>query len=682
MGAKLSSTLEMRTPNLRLNEEQITKLGTYAGQRFQSLRTDNSDRIKADKNSWKIYSRDRKDRAQPDTIFDRSNIAIPLAAMVVDSFVARADDAVTGTAPFFHFKPRGASDPSTAKDFDDYFRYKLDTKAKVRATMQDGYEPIFIQRAAFFKTIYHEEHDEWMDYEKRILWNIATDEPVRIVNPYGGGEWEFIVEHEHQFIDVVDELTGLARKQSIKYPFFYLNEELMEYRPHPKGLKVHSVRFKGPKVVQVDYDAILIPSTAESVEDADIIEQFDKPIEWAEKMWVSRKGKTFEEFKAGLRKPDSSKKTELERNESDKEGLSFDEEVTSVRVLECWFKRDILKKGSPQRFVVWVDAETFTPISWEYRSIVVPSGNTPYKAISIARRPNRWWGRSLVEMLEDLQEFVDKQYNSQAYRNELSANPFVGQDDTALEDDEEDDVEQVPGQVYKVKAGKSISDVFSFATLPQADNKTQALIDFVIEIVQLWLGVSDLSQGDSDQISKHNTATGIEATLREGSKLSRKWIRRIVKGYKSILDDLVKLTLDTLDPVEVFEVTERESLGLKRMSSDELRKYDIDVEVVISQNEGGRKIENARAALEAQQFYFNALMANPDMARFNRPLIVSILEELGFPDADQLVPAFDDEQGAEEVLRLQQQHQQHLMLLAQTGASGVSDPTKELLPTR
>lgn len=673
----------MRTPNLKLNEEQIAKLGNYAEKRYQSLRDDNSERIKADKNSWEIYSRDRRERGlQPDTIFSKSNVAIPLAAMVVDSFVARADDAITGTAPFFHFKPRGASDPQTARDFDDYFRYKLDTRAKARGVMQDGFEPIFVQRAAFFKTVYKEEYDEWMDFEKRILWNIITDEPVRLINPYGGTAWEFVVEHEHQFVDVVDELTGIARKQSVKYPFFHLNEEIMEYRSHPKGLNVRAIRYKGPKLVQVDYDAILVPSTAECIEDADIIERYDKPLEWAKSMWANRKGMSFDDFKEKLSKSEASKKTDIERNKDDKENLSFDSETQTVRVLECWFKRDVLGKGSPQRIVVWVDADTYTPISWEYRSIIVPSGNTPYKAISISRRPNRWWGRSLVEMLEDLQDFVDKQYNSQAYRNELSANPFVGKDESGLEDDEEDDAEQSPGSVYRVKPGKSITDVFSFTSLPQADNKTQNLIEFIIEIVQLWLGVSDLSQGDSDQISKHNTATGIEATLREGSKLSRKWIRRIVKGYQGILDDLVKLTLDTLDPVEVFEVTERESIGLKRMSANDLRRYDIDVEIVMSQNEGGRKIENARAALETQQFYFNALMANPDMAAYNRPLIVSIMQELGFPDADDLIPAFDGEVGAQEIMKLQMQHQQHLALLAQTGASGVSDPTKELLPTR
>ncbi len=670
----------MRKPNLRLNSTQVTDLGIYSKARFESLRSDNAERIKADKESWKIYERQRAERAQPETIFEASNVSIPMATMVIDNFVSRADDAITGTAPFFDFKGRGASDPIKAFECAQFFNYKIEKKAKTRGVMQDGYEPIFIQRAAFFKTIYSDKTDKWQDFDKRILWSQIDGEPIELIPP-GETEPVFIIEGEHEFIDVEDPVLGI-RKQSATIPFFFLNEEIQEWKPSPNGLKYSNVLFKGAKAVHIDYDAILIPTTAEDVSDSDVIEMYDKPVEWAENMWVEREGMTFKQFKQTLSHADATAKTETERSKESKEELSFDKKSGRLKVLECWFTRDVLESGEPQRIVVWVDAETFTPIGWEYRSIVMSSGKTPYTAISIGKKANRWWGRSLVEMVSDLQEFIDKQFNSQAARNELAANPYVGMDKTALEDDEEDDPEVYLGKLFNLKPGKNIRDVFSFTEMPKLDSKTGELIQFVIEIVQLWLGVSDLAQGDSEDISKHNTATGIEATLREASKLSRKWIRRIVRGYSELLDALVALTLATLDEDEVFEVLEGEATFLRQMTAQEIGSIDMDVSIVMTQNEGGRMIENARAAIETQQYYFNLLMTNPQLALKSRPMCVIILRELGFPDADALLPAYGENPNAstEELETMQASHQAELERQAATG--GVKADQTEALPTR
>jgi len=671
----------MRTPNLKLTAEQITELGAYAKQRYEALCEDNAERIKADKKSYQRYERKRKDREKPDTIFEHSNFSLPLTTMIVDSFVARADDAITGTAPYFHFKPRGASDGMAAQEFDDFFRFKLETKAKTRGVLQDGYEPIFIQRAAFFKAIYAEDFDEWVDYEKNVLWNAIEEKPVRLIDP-ATNEPTFIVEGEHQFVTVLDPVTGIERQQSASHPYFFLNPEIQEWRPAPKGLLVRSELFRGAKAVPVDYDAILVPSSATDIKDADVIERYDKPVTWAKSMWTQRKGMTFEEFEQSLKAKDAKPKTQTERNQESKENLSFDMKAGRMKVLECWFTRDIQGKGRPQRFVVWVDADNFTPISWEYRGMVSPSGYTPYKAIAIAKKSNRWWGYSLPEMLEEPQEFIDKQFNSQAYRNELATNPFVGRDESALDDDEEEDPENFPGKLFNLKNNKKISDYISFAEMPKLDGKTQELIEFVIEIVQLWLGVSDLTQGDSEDISKHNTATGIEATLKEASKLSRKWIRRIVRGYSELLSDLVYLTIDTIEPREVYEVTERDTVYLREMNVEDIRSIDFDVTLVMSQNEGGRKIENARAALETQQFYLDLLMKNPDMARVSRPLLVSILRELGFADSDTLLPNYGQSNAAppEELQAMQAQFQAQQEREAALG--GGAQKEQEMLPTR
>ena len=149
------------------------------------------------------------------------------------------------------------------------------------------------------------------------------------------------------------------------------------------------------------------------------------------------------------------------------------------------------------------------------------------------------------------QEFIDKQFNSEAYRNELTANPIVGANAHAVEEEPED-IELMPGRVFELKDGNTADDFISYVQLPNADAKTQQMIDFVFGMVQLWLGVSNMAQGDYQALAPANTATGVEATLREASKIGRRWMRRIVKGFEDHLTKLVKITATTLDAERGF----------------------------------------------------------------------------------------------------------------------------------
>jgi hypothetical protein len=133
---------------------------------------------------------------------------------------------------------------------------------------------------------------------------------------------------------------------------------------------------------------------------------------------------------------------------------------------------------------------------------------------------------------------------------------------------------------------------------------------------------------------------------------------------------------------EVFEVLEGEATFLRQMTAQEIGSIDMDVSIVMTQNEGGRMIENARAAIETQQYYFNLLMTNPQLALKSRPMAVIILRELGFPDADALLPAYGENPNAspEELETMQASHQAELERQAATG--GVKADQTEVLPTR
>ena len=58
----------MKDSNFRISEKQERDLIDYLMDRLDQLKTDNEDRIAADKLSWNTYNNNRRDRVQHDTI--------------------------------------------------------------------------------------------------------------------------------------------------------------------------------------------------------------------------------------------------------------------------------------------------------------------------------------------------------------------------------------------------------------------------------------------------------------------------------------------------------------------------------------------------------------------------------------------------------------------------------------
>ena len=67
----------------------------------------------------------RIDRDALDGIFSQSNVSVPLTSLVVDHFLARAEDEITGTSPYFEFKPQGMADVDAAEEFNRYFSLEI-----------------------------------------------------------------------------------------------------------------------------------------------------------------------------------------------------------------------------------------------------------------------------------------------------------------------------------------------------------------------------------------------------------------------------------------------------------------------------------------------------------------------------------------------------------------------------
>ena len=229
---------------------------------------------------------------------------------------------------------------------------------------------------------------------------------------------------------------------------------------------------------------------------------------------------------------------------------------------------------------------------------------------------------------------MDKQFNSESYRNELAANPVVGVNPNAVED-EPDEVELSPGKIYELKDQHTIEDFMSVTVVPNVDTKTQQMVDFVFGMVQLWFGVSNMAQGDYQALAPANTATGVEATLKEASKIGRRWMRRIVKGFEAHLTKLVKVSMATMDEPEVFEYMEGDVMSFATMTPEAVKDLEMNVTVLLSRDQGQRAMEKAQLALQVQERYFNY---PPELRPFTRPMLKRMLDAMGYENTDELLP--------------------------------------------
>ena len=642
----------MRTTNAILTEAQEVVLKDYLRQRLATLRVDNNERMVADNQSWLTYENDADRRAgEKGTIFEKSNVHLPITAMIVDYFLGRSEDNFPedGEA-FFDFVPVGAKDRPKADQFNHYFNWKIDNKGGASSTLREGLTHIYVQRAAIFKSVLQKDTKKWIDHDRRILVDVTTGQPVLTV---GGGP---VIEGEDKWVTMPDPVseqvsqavaeTGVEpppvenRTHLESDPTVIWDANKHQWQKAPGGLKREETLYAGPKSVIVDYDRFLCPAMAESIESADCIaELYDKNNHWYESMWLDRPWERWKDFKGELDNGTASAKT-LGENQS-KEQLGFDDKNTVRKVVEFWLRRDVMGWGEPQDLVVFYDEEADKLIFYEFVAKVCPDFKRPYTAIAIGKTKKRWWGKSMPEKVAQYQEKIDRNFNAEAYRNEMNANPLKGVDISATQEEEEDLVFS-PDKIYNMKAGKTMENFVSFATLPDHDNKTRDIAEFVLWLVQRWLHMSNSNMGElaQSQGGEAETATGAEINQDETATMSRRWDRRINSGYREHIKKLVQIAAATLpeNQSETFEFMEGEDTLTDTMTGKDIAGIDINVSLVINKKFNTQKRRSAEQCLAIVQAY---IALPPDVRVILRPAYVEILDTIGYRNDKELLPITD-----------------------------------------
>jgi len=619
--------------HLSLTKEREARLIEYLDKRCPELDADNRERIKVDKQSDEDYENDKAERARAGGVFAESNMPVPLTCYVVDHFASRTEEEIYGRSPMVRADPEGPADQDTARGLDRFMQYKVFKRGNARNDLLESNHTAFRHRAQFLKAIYFEDVDEWEEHAVSVLHSGKDNSPVLILN-HG-----YVIEGVDKFIDAIDPLTQQPIQVLEADPTVALNPTKPEeyfFAPLPEPIRFRDVAYAGPKSREVDSDCIRIPSDARSLEDADIIvELYDKPMHWAEGRFLEREWLKWEEYEGKIKNGETAqRKTDDTRKKISKENKAFDRESATIGIHEIWLERDVLEWGRPQRIVVWYDKKRKILIDYEYQKKVTPSGRHPFTAIAVAKTKQFWWGKSIPEILKPFQEYCDLQWNRHSFRNSINSNPIIAQNPEAIQE-KKSFLEMKPFDVVTLEHGKTIQDWLQAFVFPNADHDTQDLIDKAIYWVNFWLGISNIARGDYSDVPQNTTLGGQEASLKEASKLSRRWSRRIVAGIEDHVTKLFQIALATMDEEEVYTYLEGEQNQTGFITKDSVRDFLVNAKLIVAKDSSTQALQEQQMTLATIREYMSY---PPQFQVIVRPVMKQILFLLGHDDVETLLP--------------------------------------------
>lgn len=618
--------------HLRLTQQQETDFVTFLKKLLPQLDQSNKERIDADKESDLAYENDRTARATPGTVFAESNMSVPLTSCVVDHFSAKSEEEIFGRKPFASFGPEGPADKDLVRGLDRFATYKLFKQAKVDAELVDAIHSSFRHRALILKAIYHEDIDTWEENDVSILYSAKDDQPVLIL------EHGYVIEGVDRFVEGVDPITQQPVQVLEKDPTLVLDETKYYWAPSKKPIRFKDVNYSGAKSVEVDSDCFRAPPEARCLSECGaggIVEYYDKPTHWLRDRFLDREWLKWDQFRGQVvNGGNGSLKTEGRRKKLAKDALAFDIDNASFGIAEIWIERDVLGWGAPQRIVAWMERKTGVLIDYEFQKKVTPDGRHPYTAIAVAKTKKHWWGPSMPEMVRTFNDYCDKQWNRHSFRNSINANPIMAQNPEAIQE-KKSFYELKPFDVMTLENGKTIQDWLQAFVFPNADTDTQELIQKCIEFVYFWLGISNIARGDYSDVPQNTTLGGQEASLKEASKLSRRWTRRLGAGFEDHLTKLVQIVLATMNEQEAYTYLEGDVDQMGFITEDSVRDLLVNAKIKVAKENNTQKLQEQQLTLQTITQY---MAYPPQMQAIVRPVMKNILYLLGHDDVDTLLP--------------------------------------------
>jgi hypothetical protein len=599
---------------ISLKEHQMDWLSEYATSRYEAYISALTG-WRAKRSSCERRSegnlQDRKGAPNRDvtdaplSIFDKSNRTLGLVSGFADFAFAQARDDIFGTSPWFSAVPEGVDDETLGTTITRHAHWKF-KNTSLKSCLIDCLRLACELGTAFPKLTWRKEIEDFQSIKTVAL----------------GEDGMPILKADGSYVTPDDQEAEMAMGWQ---------EMLVEDQ---------SLIWDNLEARCIDYNDIAFDPTAPemSLLHTDVFHSFQVGLLDAKRIY----NLTNDQYTAALslinNEKDGLHTPREHRAEASPTERSLEEPDANPAILLCEGYLRVNPygaDGSPIR--IWC---VFSPMlrqifTLDYLANQTPGGILPIFAIPWFKIPNRIAGKGYFERFEDVDDFIDEQFNLTIHRDRLAAEPITGIDMSVFDEDmEESDVMLGIRKTWKLKPGAKIDDAFTTMTVPDANSRTIDLMQMMVQMAQSRTGITSASQGELSGVPEINTATGVNQIISRGATLLKWPIDEIKDALARPLDCAIHLLYANQDADETFTWSEGRVPELLQIARNDVRGLRMNVSLTMTQAQNQTKLQSAQGAITFIKDYL--ALPEPEKAA-TRPIFIQALQSLGFHGADQII---------------------------------------------
>ncbi len=617
--------------SVALQSQGLLPVGdTFMGKRSRYDATYNCDV------SWRPFT------MGPSTIFSESNITVPLSRRITSQMIAKAKNAFFGVDPWFSIEPQpvvehDAQDDAARDDkIEKFCRFKL-RQSDTKERHGDAIEAALVFGECAVKTSYVV-RDQIFNVEATVLHSV-DGEPVRAA--------------DGNFITPDDQITddGTGRKVFARDPAIPADAPIWQTAP----LDRRQVLFEGARSEVIYYKDFLCPMTASDVQSADtIIHLYDKPVMEFVDLVVKRGmvDDTAPDRMAAAQKmvalvkqlsenspqPKAAANQELRPNDHYATSPSVETGGPVAEFAEFYMWFDANGDGIAENIMLIADRTTKAPIFYDHVANVTTDGLRPIEIVRINPVRGRWYGIGIIEKFEPYQTLVDLLVNRWNYSQSRAGRVDFWTPTNTLEGDRDPSLKMNWGGTYTKKSGMKLEDVLESAYLTDIKfDQVHEMIEFFLQLAYNESGVMTANDGQAAGAQSQELATGILEVTRSGDELFKPLLGDLNFPLSRLLEREISVTLANMNPVEVFTFLEGDTMGIDRITPDDVRGLKYKARITLSNQKNMEIVQmSAQAAALVEKFY----MLPPDVQQRVAPFYRSQIRILapGVDDKATILP--------------------------------------------
>jgi hypothetical protein len=601
-------------------------------------------------------------------IFMQSNLTVPLSRRIARQMVAKAKNHFFGSDPWLAVNsaphPSMPVDEMFAERVDAFVQFKL-KEAGSKSDKERAIERALILGECPVKTSYVV-RDQIFDIEAEVLINIDGE-------PITAADGNFITKSD-EFVDgepqpmapegfdagVIPEgeQPGVPQApQPMMPPQKVLKRDGVTPAPDAplwskKLINRRQVFFEGARSEPIYYKDFLCPINAKDVQTADcVIHLYDKQVMVFVDLLVKRgmvagdadtRKKTAAKI-ADLVKALSSNSNQAKAAETQtlrpnetftNTNQGTDQPVAEFAEFYLWY--DANEDGIAENIMLIADRKTQRPIFYDHVANVTTDGLRPIEIIRVNPVEGRWYGVGIMELFESYQVITDLLVNRWNFSQSRAGRVDFWNPTGTQEGDRDPHLKMNWGGTYTKKPGVKMDDILETKYLTDVKfEQIQTMMQFFMQLAMNESGVTNANDNYVAGMEQSKLATGINQIEKSGDEMFKPLVAQLKEPLERLLKREVEVLLANMNPEEVFEVLEGNTMGLDQITAEQVKgiRYRISLLLTTEKNQHTIQVTSAASQL-IERFYTLPPLIQDKVAPFYRKQLRALDPEI---DAESVI---------------------------------------------